>query len=151
VSDRPTPTLAEKALGIFVRVHDGLYQRSNGWVGHRIPGAPNSLLLHTVGAKTALPRTNSLSYARDGDSYLVVASNGGDRRSPGWYHNLKAAPRVEINVGPKRFAAIARAILPDDPDYARLWRIVNANNANRYDAYQARTDRGIPVIRLTPA
>ena len=151
MSDRPTPTLAEKALGIFVRVHDGLYQRSNGWVGHRIPGAPNSLLLHTVGAKTALPRTNSLSYARDGDSYLVVASNGGDRRSPGWYHNLKAAPRVEINVGPKRFAAIARAILPDDPDYARLWQIVNANNANRYDAYQARTDRGIPVIRLTPA
>ena len=142
-------TLAEKALGAFVRVHDAVYQRTNGRIGHRIPGAPNSLLLHTVGAKTGLPRTNSLSYARDGDSYLVVASNGGDRRSPGWYHNLKADPRVEINVGPRRFAVTAQPVLPDDPDYARLWRIVNANNSDRYDGYQAKTQRPIPVIRIT--
>ena len=142
--------LAEKALGAFVRVHDAIYQGSRGWVGHRIPGAPNSLLLHTVGAKTGLPRTHSLSYARDGSNYLVVASNGGDRRSPAWYHNLKANPRVEINVGRRRFAATASAVLPDDPDYARLWRIVNANNADRYDGYQAKTTRPIPVIRLKP-
>ncbi len=142
--------LADKALMTFVRVHDAVYQGSNGWIGHRIPGAPNSLLLHTVGAKTGLPRTSSLSYARDGETYLVVASNGGDRRAPGWYHNLKANPRVEINVGPRRFRVTAQAVLPDDADYARLWRIVNANNANRYDAYQARTSRPIPVIRLVP-
>ena len=143
-------TLADKALGTFVRVHDAVYQGSKGWVGHRIPGAPNSLMLHTVGAKTGLPRTNSLSYARDGADYLVVASNGGDPRSPAWYHNLKAHPRVEINVGQRRFAVTASPVLPDDPDYSRLWRIVNANNANRYDAYQSRTERPIPVIRLTP-
>jgi len=142
--------LADTAMMTFVRVHDAVYQRSNGWIGHRIPGAPNSLLLHTVGAKTALPRTNSLSYARDGGAYLVVASNGGDRRAPGWYHNLKANPAVEINVGPRRFPVAAQTVLPDDPDYARLWRIVNANNANRYEAYQARTSRPIPVIRLVP-
>ncbi|HCA52184.1 MAG TPA: nitroreductase family deazaflavin-dependent oxidoreductase, partial [Mycobacterium sp.] len=103
-----------------------------------------------VGAKTGLPRTNSLSYARDKDSYLVVASNGGDRRSPGWLHNLNADPRVEINIGPRRFAATAVTVGAGDPDYARLWRIVNANNANRYEAYQAKTDRPIPIIRLTP-
>jgi deazaflavin-dependent oxidoreductase (nitroreductase family) len=146
--------LAEKALGLFVRVHDSVYQRTGGLIGHRIPGAPNSLLLHTVGAKTGLARTNSLSYARDGSqknaAYLVVASNGGDRRAPGWYHNLKAQPRVEINVGPKRFAVTATAVLPDDPDYPRQWRIVNANNANRYDGYQARTSRPIPIVRLSP-
>lgn len=149
------PTAAEKALTLFVRVHDAVYQRSRGWVGHRIPGAPNSLLLHTVGAKTGLPRTNSLSYARDGSEddsdYLVVASNGGGSRAPGWYHNLKAQPRVEINVGPRRFAATAAAVLPDDPDYPRLWRIVNSNNAQRYDGYQAKTDRPIPVIRIIAA
>jgi deazaflavin-dependent oxidoreductase (nitroreductase family) len=142
--------LADTAMMTFVRVHDAVYQRSNGWIGHRIPGAPNSLLLHTVGAKTSLPRTNSLSYVKDGDAYLVVASNGGDRRAPGWYHNLKADPAVQINIGPRRFPVTAQAVLPDDPDYARLWRIVNANNANRYDAYQARTSRPIPVIRLVP-
>ena len=146
--------LADRALGLLVRVHDGLYQRSRGWIGHRIPGAPNSLLLHTVGARTDLPRTNSLSYARDGSAknsaYLVVASNGGDRRAPGWYHNLKARPDVQINVGPRRFAVTATVVLPEDPDYARQWRIVNANNANRYDGYQARTSRPIPIIRLSP-
>jgi deazaflavin-dependent oxidoreductase (nitroreductase family) len=140
----------EQALRLFARVHDTLYQRTGGRIGHRIPGAPNSLLLHTVGAKTGLPRTNSLSYARDKDSYLVVASNGGDRRSPGWLHNLNADPSVEINVGPHRFAATAVTVGAGDPDYARLWRIVNANNANRYEAYQAKTDRPIPIIRLTP-
>lgn len=144
-------SLGEWALGTFVRVHDAVYQRSRGWIGHRIPGAPNSLLLHTTGAKTGLPRTNSLSYARDAQDYLVVASNGGDRRAPGWYHNLKAEPSIEINVGPRRFPAIAQAVLPDDPDYARLWHIVNANNSDRYDGYQARTTRPIPVIRLRPA
>lgn len=142
--------LSEKALGLFVRVHDALYQRTNGLIGHRIPGAPNSLLLHTVGAKTGLPRTNTLSYARDGDDYLVVASNGGDDRAPGWYHNLKARPEVEINVGTTRSAATATTVLPDDPDYARLWRIVNDNNANRYDGYQARTSRPIAIVRLAP-
>lgn len=143
-------SLTEKALGLFVRVHDGIYQRTNGWIGHRIPGAPNSLLLHTVGAKTGLPRTSALSYALDGDSYLVVASNGGDPRAPGWYHNLKAQPRVEINVGRRRFPVTAEPVLASDPDYARVWRIVNANNADRYDGYQARTARPIPVVRLTP-
>ena len=141
MSAQQSSSLGEQALRLFARVHDTLYQRTGGRIGHRIPGAPNSLLLHTVGAKTALPRTNSLSYARDGDSYLVVASNGGDRRSN---------PSVEINVGPRRFAATAVMVGAGDPDYGRLWRIVNANNANRYDGYQAKTDRPIPVIRLTP-
>jgi deazaflavin-dependent oxidoreductase (nitroreductase family) len=150
VSAQGKSSLGDRALRLFAQAHDTLYQRSGGRIGHRIPGAPNSLLLHTVGAKTGLPRTNSLSYARDGDSYLVVASNGGDRRAPGWLHNLRAEPRVEINVGPRRFAATAVTVGAQDPDYARLWRIVNANNANRYDGYQARTDRPIPVIRLTP-
>ena len=98
-----------------MRVHDTVYQQTNGWIGHRLMGLP-SLLLHTVGAKTGTPRTNSLTYARDGDDYLIVASNGGAPRSPGWYHNLKADPNVEINVGPKRFAVTAEPVLPGDPD-----------------------------------
>ncbi len=140
--------LGDAAVRAFVRVHDTVYRGTGGWIGHRIPGAPNSLLLHTVGAKTGLARTNSLTYARDGDSYLVVASNGGDRRAPGWYHNLRADPDVEISLGRRRLRVTAQPVLPEDPDYARLWRIVNANNANRYEGYQARTRRPIPVIRL---
>jgi deazaflavin-dependent oxidoreductase (nitroreductase family) len=145
-------SLAEHALHAFLRAHDKIYQTTNGRIGHRLPGAPPSLLLHTVGAKTGQPRTTSLSYARDGDDYLVVASKGGDPKSPGWYHNLKANPNIEINVGPKRFAVKARPVLPDNPDYARLWHIVNTNkhNVNRYVEYQKKTSRPIPVVALTP-
>jgi F420H(2)-dependent quinone reductase len=143
-------SLAEQALFAFLRVHDKVYQATNGRIGHRLPGAPPSLLLHTVGAKTGQARTTTLSYARDGDDYLVVASKGGDPKSPGWYHNLKANPNIEINVGPKRFAVTARPVLPDDPDYARMWDMVNKNNANRYNDYQKKTTRPIPVVVLTP-
>ena len=143
---------AVEKVGVRVlALHNQIYQRTNGWIGHKVPGLPPSLLLHTVGAKTGKPRTSTLTYARDGQAYVIVASMGGAPRSPGWYHNLKAHPDVEINVGPKRLPATARAVLPDDPDYPRLWRMVNANNANRYDAYQRRTTRPIPVVKLTPA
>jgi F420H(2)-dependent quinone reductase len=141
----------EKYIGLpLLTLHDKIYKGTNGRIGHTIPGGPSQLILHTVGAKTGQKRANSLSYARDGDDYLVVASKGGDPKAPGWYHNLKANPKVEINVGPKRFGVTAKPVLPDDADYARLWQIVNKNNANRYENYQKRTSRPIPVVVLTP-
>ena len=132
-----------------LRVHDTVYRRTNGWIGHRLLWIP-SLLLHTVGAKTGQARTAALTYARDGEDYLVVASKGGAPEAPGWYHNLRKHPNAEINVGPRRFGVSARAVLPGDPDYPRLWQIVNDNNGNRYTAYQANTSRPIPVVALTP-
>jgi deazaflavin-dependent oxidoreductase (nitroreductase family) len=144
------PSFVEQnLLPTVLRFHDVVYQKTNGWIGHRTLGVP-SLLLHTVGAKTGTARTTSLSYARDSGNYLVVASKSGDPKAPGWYHNLKADPNVEINVGPKRFGVTAKPVLPDDPDYARLWQIVNKNNFNRYEAYQKKTSRPIPVVVLTP-
>ena len=40
---------------------------------------------------------------------------------------------MEINVGPKRFAVTAQPVVPGDPDYVRLWDVVNnmKNNKNR--------------------
>jgi deazaflavin-dependent oxidoreductase (nitroreductase family) len=143
--------IIEQRVGVpLLMLHDKIYKGTNGRIGHYLPGGPPSLLLHTVGAKTGQQRTNSLSYAKDGGSYLVVASKGGDPKAPGWYHNLKATPNVEINIGPKRMPATARIIAADDPDYPRLWKLVNDNNSNRYDGYQKRTTRPIPVIALTP-
>jgi deazaflavin-dependent oxidoreductase (nitroreductase family) len=131
-----------------LRIHDTVYRGTNGWIGHRTLLIP-SLLLHTVGAKTGKARTTSLTYARDGDDYLIVASKGGDPHAPGWYHNLRKNPNVEINVGPRRFGVTARPVVPGDTDYARLWQIVNKNNGNRYAAYQEKTSRPIPVVVLS--
>ncbi len=143
--------LAEKGMALFIRAHDAVYQRSGGWIGHRIPGAPPMLLLHSIGAKTGRPRTHSLAYFRDGGDYLIVASNGGAPRNPAWYHNLRAHPDTEINLGPKRIRVTAQALLPDDPDYARRWKLCDSRNAGRYSAYQSKTKRPIPVVRLTPS
>jgi F420H(2)-dependent quinone reductase len=134
-----------------LRLHSTIYQKTNGWIGHKVPGMAATLLLHSVGAKTGQPRTSALTYARDGDSYLIVASNAGADRYPAWYHNLRQHPECEINIGPKRVAATARLITPDDADYPRLWQLVNKNNANRYNGYQSKTSRPIPIFALTPS
>lgn len=139
-----------RAAGIrLLKVHQLVYERSGGRIGHRLAGT-RALLLRTVGAKTGARRTNALSYARDGRSYVVVASMGGAPKSPGWYHNLRADPEVEIQVGTRRMPATARPVLPGDPDRERLWALADRNNGGRYAQYQKRTSRPIPVVVLTP-
>jgi deazaflavin-dependent oxidoreductase (nitroreductase family) len=105
-------------------------------------------MLSTTGRKTGQTRTNSLVYATDGDRYLVVASKGGAPNPPAWLLNLRAKPEVEVQIGRTRFPATGTEIGPEDPDYARLWKIVNDNNSDRYEAYQKKTTRPIPVVAL---
>jgi deazaflavin-dependent oxidoreductase (nitroreductase family) len=137
-------------MGNVLRVHEKVYKATDGRVGHRVLGVP-CLLLRTEGRRSGVIRTNGLVYARDGDDYAVVASNGGDDKHPAWLHNLKANPEVEIQIGRDRQKARARVVEPSDPEYDRLWKIVNDNNGDRYTSYQERTDRPIPVVVLTPA
>ncbi len=139
-----------QAVGVrFLKVHQMVYERTGGRIGHRLAGTTN-LLLRTVGAKTGAHRTNALTYARDGSDYVIVASMGGAPRSPGWYHNLRADPEAEIQIGTRRIAVTARTVLPGDPDRDRLWQLADSKNAGRYSAYQKSTDRPIPVVVLTP-
>jgi deazaflavin-dependent oxidoreductase (nitroreductase family) len=137
-------------MGQLLRLHEQLYKRSDGRIGHRMIGVP-TLLLRTTGRRSGATRTNSLVYARDGNDYLVVASNGGSDRPPAWLHNLRANPDVEIQIGRDRLKGAARVVEPPEPDYDRLWRLVNDNNRDRYSAYQRKTARAIPVIVVTPS
>jgi F420H(2)-dependent quinone reductase len=132
-----------------LRVHEKLYVASDGRVGHNMIGVP-TLLLRTTGRRSGATRTNGLVYARDGDDYLVVPSNGGADRAPAWLHNLQANSAVEVQIGRDRQPATARVVETTDPEHARLWQIVNANNKDRYSAYQQQTARPIPVVALTP-
>lgn len=139
-----------RKLGVQVlRVHQWVYERTGGRIGHRILGVP-CLLLDTVGARTGQPRVSSLTYVRDGEDYVVVASAGGAARSPGWYFNLKARPQAWIRVGTTRIPVTARSVGPDDPAYARLFAAADANNAGRYSGYQRHTTRPIPIVVLSP-
>lgn len=134
--------------GQVLKIHEQLYKRTDGRIGHRMVGVP-TLLLDTIGARSGVTRTNALVYARDGEDYLLVASNGGSDRSPAWLHNLRAHADVEIQIARERQKGTARVFEPTDPDYDRLWKVVNENNRDRYTAYQEQTARPIPVVRIS--
>jgi deazaflavin-dependent oxidoreductase (nitroreductase family) len=137
-------------MGQVLRVHEKLYKATDGRVGHHMVGVP-TLLLRTTGRRSGATRTNGLVYAQDGGDYLVVPSNGGADKPPAWLHNLKANPDVQVQIAREREQGTARVVEPTDPDYGRLWKIVNENNKDRYTAYQEATSRPIPVVVITPA
>jgi deazaflavin-dependent oxidoreductase (nitroreductase family) len=136
-------------LGQVLRFHEFLYKATDGRVGHKMIGVP-TLLLRTTGRHSGATRTNGLVYARDGSEYLVVASNGGSDRAPGWLYNVGANPDVEIQIGRERRPAKATVIERSDPDFERLWKIVDDNNGDRYSAYQEKTERQIPIVAIAP-
>jgi deazaflavin-dependent oxidoreductase (nitroreductase family) len=137
------------ATGSILKLHEALYERSDGRIGHKMLGVP-TLLLRSTGRRSGAPRCNALVYAKDGASYVLVASNGGSDKSPGWLLNVRAEPAVSIQVGRERMPASARVLGTEDEDYSRLWRLVNENNKGRYDAYQKQTARAIPLVVVSP-
>jgi F420H(2)-dependent quinone reductase len=143
-------SLTSAIQGPLLKLHQRLYEGSDGRIGHSMIGVP-TLLLRTTGRRSGAERCNALVYAMDGDDYVVVASNGGAPNSPGWFFNLREKPAVEVQVSRTRTPATARALEQGDADYDRLWRLVNDNNHARYDAYQAGTTRPIPLVVLSPA
>jgi deazaflavin-dependent oxidoreductase (nitroreductase family) len=119
--------------------------RSNGGkVGGAFEGSP-LLLLQTTGAKTGRTRVKPLVYRRDGDRLVVFGTKGGSPTHPEWYHNVRANPRVTVEVGSDRFEADAKVAPPDERD--RLWRL-QTQDVPVFADYQKRTDRTIPVVIL---
>ncbi len=85
--------------------------------------------------------------------WLVAWIDSADRRAdrpPGWLFNVQASPAVEIQVGRKRAPASAQIVSAQDASYPRLWKLVNDRNHGRYDVYQLKTGRPIPLVVITP-
>ncbi|HEY4428819.1 MAG TPA: nitroreductase family deazaflavin-dependent oxidoreductase [Solirubrobacteraceae bacterium] len=140
--------LAERVQGAVLRLHQRLYEATDGRIGHNTIGVP-TLLMGSTGRRSGRPRRNALVYAKDGSNYVVVASNGGSDQPPGWLFNVQAKPEVEIQVARSKSPGTARVVQRGDEDYERLWQLVNANNKGRYDAYQTQTSRPIPMVVLS--
>jgi deazaflavin-dependent oxidoreductase (nitroreductase family) len=108
------------------------------------------LVLTTTGAKSGQQRETVLGYFPDGDAgdrWLIVASAGGNVSNPAWYHNLAAHPdQVQVEVGGRKVAVTAAQLSGDER--AAAWQRITAANA-RYAGYATKTDRQIPIIRLT--
>jgi deazaflavin-dependent oxidoreductase (nitroreductase family) len=130
----------------FGKLHRRVYAW-NGALGRRFAWIP-CLVLTTTGRKSGQSRDSVLVYADDGATRVVVASNGGADRPPAWLLNVQADAHVHVQVGDERYDATARVVTPTDPDYARLWLLVNSINGNRYDGYQSMTERPIAMVAL---
>lgn len=129
------------------RDHIRRYVATDGADGHLWQGVPTLLLL-TKGRRSGKVYRHALIYGQDGDRYVVVASKGGHPRHPGWYRNLVEDPRVRVQVGDRRFEAVARtATAAERP---ALWRLMTSIWP-AYDEYQQRTSREIPVVVLDQA
>ena len=136
---------------LFVKVldlHQKIYEGTRGVIGHRLLGKP-TLLLRTTGRRTGTTRTVALVYGERDGARLVVPSNGGADRPPAWLRNIQADPRVEVQIGTRRRAATATVIEHDDPRFDGAWKQMDELNGGRYDEYQAKTKRPIPIVALT--
>jgi len=106
------------------------------------------LYLTTVGAKSGEKRQSTVTRFADGeDAWLVVASAGGSAKNPAWYHNIAAHPdQVWIEFGGQQIPVTAEQLASEARDQA--WQQITAAQP-RYAGYEQKTDRVIPVIRLS--
>jgi deazaflavin-dependent oxidoreductase (nitroreductase family) len=125
-----------------------LYERTDGSEPSALVG-DEWVVLWTIGAKSGHVRKTPLVRVADGNgSYAVVGSQGGAPTSPNWVHNLRAHPVARVQDGKDLHEVSAREV--DGDEKAAWWARAVAVWPD-YDAYQARTDRRIPLFVLDPA
>ena len=127
-------------------LHVALYRMSGGKFANKIANLP-ILLITTFGRKSGKPHTNPVVYVKDGQDYLVSATNGGSNTDPGWYLNLKTRPEAKIEVGGMAFNV--QATITASEERTRLYEKFRAASSN-FVKYEKGTSRVLPVIRLTP-
>ena len=122
------------------------FRANGGRVGGPLAGTP-MLLLHHIGARSGIERVTPLAYRPHGNGrYVIVASDGGSPTHPGWYHNLKANPVVDVEVGTEKFTACAEEL--EAAAHHPLWsELVAASTSLR--EYQAKNARRIPMLMLS--
>jgi deazaflavin-dependent oxidoreductase (nitroreductase family) len=122
------------------------FRANEGRVGGPWAGT-TLILIHHIGARSGTERVTPLGYSRQGDGrFAIVASNGGSPAHPGWYYNLKANPRIKVEVGTETLTVLAEEL--DGTARAGLWPKLIAEYPS-IGEYQARATRQIPVFMLT--
>jgi F420H(2)-dependent quinone reductase len=126
----------------FARAHIWVYRRTNGRLGAKLLWFPAALIT-TTGRKTGKQRTTPTLYLQDGDRVVLPASFGGRDASPGWYRNLKADPKVHIQIRGEHLDLIARDATDAERNlyWCKLIRMYPP-----YRGYRQAADRVIPLV-----
>lgn len=129
------------------RLNTLAYKASGGRVGGSfLQGAPVALLT-TTGRKSGQPRVSPLLFLRDGDRVVLVASQGGRTNNPMWYLNLKANPRVSVQIKKEVLELTARDATEAEREH--YWPQLVAMYSS-FEDYQNWTDRVIPIVTCDP-
>ena len=105
------------------------------------------ILIHHIGARSGVERITPLGCSSPGDGrFVIVASSGGSPVHPDWYYNVKANPRITVEVDAQTFTVLADELAA--AARAELWPKLVAEYPTLGE-YQARTTRQFPVFMLT--
>jgi deazaflavin-dependent oxidoreductase (nitroreductase family) len=121
------------------------FRANGGRVGGEFAQTP-MVLIHHTGARSGTAYVTPLAYQPLRGGLVIVGSNGGSPADPGWCHNLRAHPRIEVEVGSEAFTVWAQEL--GDADRAEIWPILVAG-APVLGKYQAKASRRFPVFLLT--
>jgi len=134
----------------WVREQVELYEGSGGTEGTELmqTGLPCIIVTHT-GNKTGAVRKTPLMRVKDGDGYVLVASQGGAPKNPVWVYNLRADPNVEIRDKTDVFKMRVREV-DDAAERERVWALC-VEAFPPYEEYKNKTSRTIPVFIAEPA
>jgi deazaflavin-dependent oxidoreductase (nitroreductase family) len=135
----------ESAAHLYGDEHVRSYLETNGEIGYRWKEDAPIAILFTTGRTSGEQRSTPLIFGRDGDDVVLVASQGGAPKHPGWYRNLRENPEAEIQIMGDRWRVRARDAVGEERE--RLWELM-AEIWPHYDEYVTRTDREIPVVVL---
>lgn len=128
-------------------LHPLLYRWTGGsWLLGRSLGNL-TVLLTTTGRRSGKPRTTAIWAYPDGEALVLVASYGGNGRTPAWAFNLRARPEALVQV--RREVRMVRAREAAGEEYERLWRMVVAAYAG-YAAYLDWVGHPMPLVVLEP-
>ena len=145
----PAGTRGARAMpGFLARFMMPLMIRQHRRNGDRFQGS-DILYLGTIGAKSGQPRTTPVVRVVDGDSWLICASAAGSASHPAWYHHIVAHPdQVHAEVGGVRHHVVVEQL--SGADRERGW-VMLTQQLPRFTGYAKKTDREMPLLRLTPA
>jgi len=143
----PKDLTLSRVMKATARYHVALNRRTHGRLGNRFRGGDVLLLTHR-GRTSGRSYTTPVLHVRDGDDFVVAASNGGVDAEPQWWLNLQADPHAVAEVHGRRTAVVASKV-PEE-DRQRLWEALMAK-CPTYDKYQASVARRISLVRLMPS
>jgi deazaflavin-dependent oxidoreductase (nitroreductase family) len=125
---------------------EGYYRDLSGAPGG---GDPKSvtLILRTRGRKSGEIRLTPLLYNHWKDEFVIVASKAGADEHPAWFLNMTAAKAVDVQIKNRRYRCTWR--VSEGSERATIWPFM-VDYYPPFNAYQARTQREIPVVVLTP-